>query len=267
MKYTATSSKVTSSWNDTFSRAISGSGMRLVEPRANLGWGWRTLPNIGEVEMVVRVEEDRGEAETKWIPWFCGGVPRSWRGKHGMGCCCTRHSGKVGRERRIKHGSPGPWPLGVQLPASHPPDCPCQEMWGLLRKEGLRTTRGSMRESICTQASLPVTETPGSWDNLVPPTPTSLSSLPLLLQKVHTASVGLVAWAELTTALLTLALWSVPGGTSYLVRASSIILHVSTQSLGLLTQRKTSFTPTLKEVIMPMILLLFSWSPDQIYKL
>lgn len=43
------------------------------------------------------------------------------------------------------------------------------------------------------QASLPVTETPGSWDNLVPPTPTSPSLLPLLLQKVLTASVGLVA--------------------------------------------------------------------------
>lgn len=183
-----------------------------------------------------------------------------------MGCCCTRDSCKVGRERRIKHGSPGPWPLGVQLPASHPPDCPCQEIRGLLRKEGLRT-RGSMRESICTQASLPVSETPGSWDDLVPPTPTSLSSPPLPLQEVLTASVGPAAGAELPAVPPTLALWSAPGGTSYLVRASSIILHLSTQSLGLLTQRKTSFTPTLKGVIMPMILLFSSRSPDQIYTL
>ena len=99
------------------------------------------------------------------------------------------------------------------------------------------------------------------------PTPASLSSLPLPLEEVLTASVSLMAWAETPTALLTLALWSVPGGTSYPVRVSSIVLHIPTPSLGLLTQRKASFTPTLKQVIMPTILLLFSWSPDQIYTL
>lgn len=59
-------------------------------------------------------------------------------GNHGLGhcrvCCHTKYFQKMGG----KEGSPGTWPLGVQLPASHPPGCPCWKMQELLRKEELK---------------------------------------------------------------------------------------------------------------------------------
>lgn len=64
------------------------------------------------------------------------------------------------------HSLPGTWPLGVRLPTSHPPDCPCWKMQPLLRKEELRTMKGTMRESICSRASRPTETSQGLWDNL-----------------------------------------------------------------------------------------------------
>lgn len=46
------------------------------------------------------------------------------------------------KEDKGKQSLPGTWPLGVRLPASHPPDCPCWKMQELLREEELGTLKG-----------------------------------------------------------------------------------------------------------------------------
>lgn len=49
-----------------------------------------------------------------------------------MGCHCTEN----GKEKdEGNHSLPGTWPLGVQLPTSHPPGCPCRKRQELLKEE------------------------------------------------------------------------------------------------------------------------------------
>lgn len=55
---------------------------------------------------------------------------------------CPQIGKKMGEGNQ---SSPGTWPLGVQLPTSHPPGCPCQKRQELLKREELKDNKRAQK--------------------------------------------------------------------------------------------------------------------------